>query len=376
MQKMGRAALHDLVGDFILFRSLEPLDPRLRGLAELYQNLQLQKNYIPRKREPEYGLVVSEILKNAHNLIQPDSVLDTLLYIGDTPGSDLQAFRNICQAGNWAGIAFIGKDVPQPGQIVIRKSGNRIEIQAESWFTLKQLFQILDEEEFMVGENTVVLIDIDKTILGARGRNDHLINQARIEAVRNTLATALGKKFVREEFETSYQEFNQNKYHFFTADNQDVLAYICLIVGSDLITRKTLIEGLKEEFEGFDIFLNWVEEHRSRLNDDLRDLHDRFFQRVRTGDPTPFKEFRREEFRQTVQRMGTADLSLPASELLNAEIVITGEVYYAARQLAEQGAVLFGLSDKPDEATLPEVDHPGQLPLHRIQTHVIGSGGR
>ena len=375
MKKMGRAALHDLMGDFFLFRSLEPLDVRLRGLPELHQKLQLQENSIPRKVEPEYGQVVAEILKNAHHLIQPDLRLDTLLYIGDTPGSDLQAFRNICRAGNWSGAAFIGKDVPQPAEVEIQKSGNRLEVRADRWSALKNFFQILDEEKLEVGRNAVVLIDVDKTILGARGRNDHLINQARIEAVRSTLAAALGKKFVLEEFEASYQEINQNKYHFFTADNQDFVAYICLIIGSDLISRKNLIEKLNDgEFKGFDAFLDWIDERKSGLNDELRDLHKRFFQRVRAGDPTPFKEFRREEFRQTVQRMGTADVGLPAVELLNTEIVITGEVFMAARMLAEQGAVLFGLSDKPDEATLPGVEEPDQLPLHKIQTHIVGSG--
>ena len=375
MKKMGRAALHDLMGDFFLFRSLEPLDVRLKGLPELHQKLQLQENSIPRKVEPEYGQVVAEILKNAHHLIQPDLRLDTLLYIGDTPGSDLQAFRNICRAGNWSGAAFIGKDVPQPAELEIQKSGNRLEVRADRWSALKNFFQILDEEKLEVGGNAVVLIDVDKTILGARGRNDHLINQARIEAVRSTLAAALGKKFVLAEFEASYQEINQNKYHFFTADNQDFVAYICLIIGSDLISRTNLIEKLNDgEFKGFDVFLDWIEERKSGLNDELRDLHKRFFQRVRAGDPTPFKEFRREEFRQTVQRMGTAEVGLPAVELLSTEIVITGEVFMAARMLAEQGAVLFGLSDKPDEATLPGVEEPDQLPLHKIQTHIVGSG--
>ncbi len=375
MKKMGRVALHDLMGDFFLFRSLEPLDVRLKGLPELHQKLQLQENSIPRKVEPEYGQVVAEILKNAHHLIQPDLRLDTLLYIGDTPGSDLQAFRNICRAGNWSGAAFIGKDVPQPAEVEIQKSGNRLEVRADRWSALKNFFQILDEEKLEVGRNAVVLIDVDKTILGARGRNDHLINQARIEAVRSTLAAALGKKFVLEEFEASYQEINQNKYHFFTADNQDFVAYICLIIGSDLISRTNLIEKLNDgEFKGFDAFLDWIDERKSGLNDELRDLHKRFFQRVRAGDPTPFKEFRREEFRQTVQRMGTADVDLPAVELLSTEIVITGEVFMAARMLAEQGAVLFGLSDKPDEATLPGVEEPDQMPLHKIQTHIVGSG--
>ena len=38
------------------------------------------------------------------------------------------------------------------------------------------------------------------------------------------------------------------------------------------------------------------------------------------------------------------------------------------------GALLFGLSDKPDEASLPtpELEQQGHLPLHRNVTHIVG----
>jgi hypothetical protein len=41
--------------------------------------------------------------------------------------------------------------------------------------------------------------------------------------------------------------------------------------------------------------------------------------------------------------------------------------------LRQRGALLFGLSDKPDEASLPrpELAQKGYLPLHRVTMKVI-----
>jgi hypothetical protein len=63
----------------------------------------------------------------------------------------------------------------------------------------------------------------------------------------------------------------------------------------------------------------------------------------------------------------------PREQLLANEIAITREVVDAARELRQCGALLFGLSDKPDEASLPrpELAQKGYLPLHRVTMKVI-----
>ncbi len=60
--------------------------------------------------------------------------------------------------------------------------------------------------------------------------------------------------------------------------------------------------------------------------------------------------------------------------ILSEEIVITQEVRAQALKWREQGALLFGLSDKPDEASIPPSDlaRLGWQPLHRTITHAIG----
>jgi hypothetical protein len=62
-------------------------------------------------------------------------------------------------------------------------------------------------------------------------------------------------------------------------------------------------------------------------------------------------------------------------ERLSQEIVITQEVRERASDWLFRGALLFGLSDKPDEASIPttELASQGYLPIHKVETSVVGS---
>ncbi len=73
--------------------------------------------------------------------------------------------------------------------------------------------------------------------------------------------------------------------------------------------------------------------------------------------------------------MGQLANDTPVEQLLKGEITITQEVRQAALSWRERGALLFGLSDKPDEASIPddEMASQGYKPIHRVETHVIGA---
>ena len=70
--------------------------------------------------------------------------------------------------------------------------------------------------------------------------------------------------------------------------------------------------------------------------------------------------------------MGHLPDETPVKKLLEKEIVITHEVMQNALRYSDKGALLFGLSDKPDEASLPGDNLPGRLPIHQLETHVVG----
>jgi ketose-bisphosphate aldolase len=173
----------------------------------------------------------------------------------------------------------------------------------------------------------------------------------------------------------AYDLLNQLEYHSFTLDNQDYLAYICLILGSGLYALAPLVEELGAgQMVNFFQFIGVVDSRAGELPADLRDIHSGIYTRVQQGDPTPFKDFRYNEYLTTVGRMGCLGDDAPVPDLLAEEIVITQEVREVALAWRERGALLFGLSDKPDEASIPQPVQAaeGKQTIHRVETHAVG----
>jgi hypothetical protein len=129
------------------------------------------------------------------------------------------------------------------------------------------------------------------------------------------------------------------------------------------------------ELTSFEQFIGQVDAQRNDMPSGLETIHGEIFANVEAGDPTPFKAFRRNEYLATIGRMGCMGEENPVENLLADEIVITQEVRSVAMAWKEKGALLFALSDKPDEASVPTPEQvsQGNLPIHRTETHVVGS---
>lgn len=374
MRSYGRACVADFLGDFIIYRSLEPIDPRLAGLSKLRERIGLANGHVPRKSTSEYAQVVVNILKEAQKL-RGGAPFERLVYIGDTRVNDGIAFTNLCQAGGWRGMAFIGTENASPAHLDLVSEGGRTLVISNRWEGIYDFDRLCENDDFPIDSRTAVVLDLDKTTLGARGRNDHVIDKLRLEAMRKTLVRVLGKNFSQSSFTYSYSRLNQPEFHAFTTDNQDYLAYICLILEVGLIRLDDLIDAVRTgKLSGFPGFLSWVEARTMSLPQAVRQVHAQVRVAVENGDPTPFKEFRRSEYQETISHMGQMDDGASAEELLQEEIVITYEVKEMAIRWHERGELLFGLSDKPDEASIPTLDlaSQGYQPIHRVFTHVVG----
>ncbi len=364
--------MHELFGDLVVYRNLVPADGRIPALGELRPRLGLAEGTIPRKAEPDYGRVVAAMLRHARQLDLPGGRIARLLYIGDTRLNDGTAFRNLCAAGEWPGRAFIGHDAPgQPPQVTVDGDlylSNR-------WAALPDFLNFVESQGLPLDEEMAVVVDVDKTAIGARGRNDRVINEARVEGVERTVAGLLGPEFDREAFRRAYDELNRSPYYGLTADNQDYLAYICLMLGAGLFELDQVVQRVRTgELNCFHDFIAEVETRRAELAaNGLLTIHDDVWHRVQAGDPTPFKAFRYNEYLTTVARFG----DLPGAsvdELLTRRIVITQEVRRAVAELHARGALIFGVSDKPDEASLPNEQQAraGMQPIHRLETPAVG----
>ena len=377
MKNYGRTSVGEFLGDLIVYRNLVPLDGRLPPLAEVRPHLGLAEGFVPRKSAPEYARVIAYLLRKARALDRPGVSIARLVYVGDTRLNDGTAFTNLCRAGNWPGLAFIGAERDEPARVEVSDQEEGRLFLSNRWSALADFDRFCREQGFPLDEQAAVIVDLDKTALGARGRNDQVIDRARVEAVGRTVGDLLGEVFEPASFEMAYDCLNQPEFHPFTSDNQDYLAYICLILGSGLYDLETVVDEVRKgRLASFEQFISEVDGRADQLPGDLGAIHASIYGYVRQGDPTPFKAFRYNEFLTTVGRMGQLDDEAPAAELLAQEIVITQEVREIALAWREEGALLFGLSDKPDEASVPP-DHlaaQGYRPIHRMKTHAVGSG--
>jgi hypothetical protein len=378
MKVFERTTIREILQDRIVFRNLVPMDAELPKLDVVRSQIGLAPGYVPRKSQLDYARVIVQLLKHIQEVESSDIKIENLILVGDTLLNDGKAFNNICQVSGWSGKAFIGSEnIDKPVKIEkeMTDTGDELYL-ANRWSSISDFDRYCIECNVPIGLGTAVVVDIDKTILGARGRNCHVIDEVRIQAVHNAVKLMLGQSFDKNSFRDTYDYFNDVKYHSFTSDNQDYLAYICLVICSSMFTEQQLTEKINSgALKSFRQFIGMVEAYRDRLIPELRSIHKNVYKRVQIGDPTPFKSFRCNEYLSTIDHMGkSTDVDCVEDILLN-DIVITEEVRNMALLWKERGAILFGLSDKPDEASIPspELAMQGYLPIHQVEAWSVGS---
>jgi len=366
-----KGTLADFLQDRVVYRNLEPMDESVVGLRRVWRELGFDHYYVPRKTTPEYARALVFFLQSAQRGRGLSRGIERVLFIGDTLMNDGTAARNVGM--HLPMMGFIGAD-RLDAPVSIERQGDLLV--ANRWQALSDYWEWVCETDFPCDEQTALLVDLDKTSLGARGRNDHVIDRARIRAVMRTMRDALGETFDVATFRSIYDPLNQPDYHFFTADNQDYLAYICLMVSGGVCESTELWRLLRDgTFGTFDDFVALCDERRERMSAGLRQAHDEVCEGIAAEDPTPYKGFRRGEFFETVDVRDVLPDTASAEEVLSSEIVITREVAGLASDLAGRGVLVFGISDKPDEASvpLPEDAARGYRPIHRTPMKMYGN---
>ena len=211
MKVYGRTTISEVLGDRVVFRNLEPLDERLPTLDALREKVGVAPGRVPRKSEADYARVIVQMLLAAQAVDMPAAEIEQLVLIGDTRLNDGTAFVNICVAGGWSGRAFIGSEnVAQPAEMqrTATEGGYQLHL-ANRWAALADFDDYCEEHGSPIAASCAVIVDLDKTALGARGRNAHVIDRARVQAVRDTVANLLGAAFDQATFRAAYDFLNQ-----------------------------------------------------------------------------------------------------------------------------------------------------------------------
>lgn len=369
---MELRSLADVFGDLVIYRDLNAVDSRLPRYADIWHEIGMDGPIPPRKLDMAYARALARLLTQAQELANPrGDALSEILYLGDNLLSDGGTFQNLRTLTGWPGWCFIGAEKDEKPEIT-EQDGL---YQANRWSTLARFLKQVQADGAMLNQCTVAIVDIDKTAIGARGRNDKAIDRARVAAIEATIRDAIGPNFNESEFRQAYAALNTSKYHRFTADNQDNVAYICMIISTGMAGLDEVLERVANgQLRDFRDFMAETDTGAERLPKEVRRLHEDIYRRTLAGELTPFKAFRLREYQETVSRMGHLPEGAHLAERLVEEICMTREVLDASEWLKARGCLMVALSDKPDEATGPsaELASQGYLPLHRTPTHVIG----
>ena len=168
---MSKLSLYDLVGDLVLYRNLDPVDARLPQFADAWAEIGLADATRPRKHEASYARTTAWYLRRARALDRRAPELAELVYLGDTAMADGNTFKSLRAVTGWPGWAFIGAEKDEE-LAVIEKDGVYV---ANRWSALAEFASLLLAQGAALDARTAVVVDIDKTALGARGRNDRSI---------------------------------------------------------------------------------------------------------------------------------------------------------------------------------------------------------
>lgn len=393
VENFGLTSLDELVGDLVVYRNLEPISRQVPGLKSARHQLGLPTPSVPRKQDESYAQVALWILQQVQE--RRDSAVKELLFIGDTlsgDGNTFQGMRTLRRAtelplDNGAlarhedaevlpSACFIGNEkAAEPEQFVADEETGMFE--ANRWSQLVDWIRWAQGNGLRLDENTAVVLDLDKTAIGARGRNNRAIDVARLKGLYRTVGNLLGDKFNAALFAQHYEKLNRARYHHLTGDNQDYLAYICLVLNNEGLDCTDLLEriegGAVQTFEQFVRYAEVCIAGGGRVGEAMRQAHESVNMAVSMGDPTPFKQFRREEFVATLEHMNNLGDSVPAEERFSQEICITQEVRETVLWLKARGCLIISFSDKPDESSVPHVTrHRDKLPIHKAKTHATG----
>jgi hypothetical protein len=341
-------SIADLTGDMVVYRDLQPCDARLPAVGDLRDELGLPAELLPRKRDPEYARVLLALANRALALADKGAAA-AFLVIGDTD-NDRRLAAHLREASKLPVPAFIGVDRLDEIKSYVYEGDT---IFANRWELLERWLQELDARG-LPWSATVVLIDIDKTLLGPRGRNDGPVDESRADGAVHVARELLGATLDEAAFRQTYAELCRKAYHPMTLDNQDLTVYSSLLLAGGALSLAELRAGI-ESGELAD-FLQVLAVTCAKVPAALADLHTTIGRAYAAGDPTPFKQFRRAEYAAAIARMRDGRLAL------------CREVVDIARKLLSRGALCVAASDKPSEASLPDAAQAaaGMLPLHRM----------
>lgn len=326
---------------------------------------------LPRKHEQEYALALGRHILDRF----PD--MDQIVYFGDTHLNDASLIRNLQRQGMKA-TGFICEP-----ELHIKNLWFNGIYYSDAWTDVLGYLEQVGGST--LGRKTLCLCDMDQTVWAPKG-----VLEAPLSAARTAAMHMLIDKYVeegREEFRLRTRQMVSGIYRIIkgiaftvlTEDNEDYKAAIsiCLALNlykarnkrfsllgddklateelewtvSEVILKPYMLDNGLAEFIG-DVYAEldapeveqYAREKGIRLSEVRVDIRS-VFRNIRNRLPTPYAAFRRYEFEQTMLRARRSGIAADEG------IVINKTIWDVLAWLLERNVRLFGISDRPDEAT-------------------------
>lgn len=348
-----RATIADLTEDVVIYRDLEACDLRLPRLATIRASLGHSDGPPPRKRDQAYAEVMQALADSAQQL-RGGPTLTAFAVLGDTDNDRMLA-AHLRIIGSRPAYGFIGEDRPVADEAMTWQGDTAT---ATRWHLIHPWIAEL-EARGIDWARTALLIDIDKTLLGPRGRSDGAIDDARAEGALVIASQLVGETLDVSAFRRYYSELCRKEWHSYTLDNQDYVVATALWATLEAIELEPMLDAILHGTAP--TISEIIAVATPRLPTSLASLQVELQARVAEGDPTPFKAFRRAELTATLDRMHDGRLTL------------CSDLFQVGEELARRGALCMAASDKPAESALPSAEQAaaGMLSLHHTPALVM-----
>jgi hypothetical protein len=375
LRNHGTAKISDLFGRRVILRKMERLDTHERLLSA--------SAGVARKYQPGYAQALSRHLKRSF----PD--VRKVIYVGDTHKNDGTAIRNL-QALGWDASGFICEPKLGIGQLWF----NNV-LYTNRW---TDLVAFADRVTSRIGRSTIGIFDIDQTLWAPKGIHEGPLTSSRVRAMLRLIDGYIGTPDIevaqraRQRIPALYQEISEVKYLPLTLDNEDFKAVVCVFLSLNLMFDQLRLESGREEGAAFfdeigrldtDEYVDLIRKKylptflRADREGEANITH-LIMETLSTAQTYQYSyygetngilvpkvvEHLREIFRETVGVSSVQYRMFRSAELEEAlgrigsdnniddQLVLSKPAWDFATWLADRGATLLALSDRPDESTV------------------------
>jgi hypothetical protein len=376
LESHGLGRVSDLLNQQIILRSMERLDTgeKLLGTSRGFA----------RKYQQPYAKAISDHLKRRFPGVK------RVLYIGDTYKNDGTVIRNL-QALGWDASGLIC----EPSLGIERLWFDDI-LYTNHW---ADLVGFIDKVQSKVGPTTLAIFDIDQTLWAPKGVHEGPLSNTRTAAMSRLIDEYVVDpdnevaRSAKARIDPLYHEISEAKYLGLTVDNEDFKAAICVFLSLNIVFNQQRLESNGREagaavFEelgrlGAIEFTEFIRTsyisnfaHPSRVDEanitrfimetlstvqtyqyglygeangilvaKIIDHIQHIFRETVGVAPTQYSAFRAKELEEALGSVGE-------DRDFDERLVLNKPAWDVGMWLKRRGAVLLGLSDRPDESTV------------------------